>query len=80
MQNMVIFKNKQLKNNSNTINKFIFKILAATTIFKKPIVYGMQTGSVFSNLIGNTFKGAIYLNQSFAFKAPVFYDEEVNNN
>ena len=48
-----------------------------TTIFKKPIVFGMLGASLFSNLLGNNFEGAIYMNQTLKFLKPIFIDEEV---
>lgn len=45
--------------------------------FKYRIVHGMLVGSMFSNIIGNTYPMAIYLSQSLNFKAPVYIDEEV---
>jgi len=33
--------------------------------------------SLFSNLIGNNYAGAIYLNQTLSFVAPIYLDEEV---
>ena len=50
---------------------------AASTIFKKPIVYGFLSGGMFSEILGNTFTGAVYLSQTLNFRAPVFVDEEV---
>ncbi|KRX03470.1 hypothetical protein PPERSA_02849 [Pseudocohnilembus persalinus] len=52
---------------------------AATTQFKKCLVYGMQTGSVFSGMIGNAFPGIIYLGQTLQFKSPVYIDEVLTN-
>ncbi len=49
---------------------------AAKTMFKKPIIHGFLSGSVFSKVFGTLFpgEGTIYLNQSMAFKAPMFVD------
>jgi len=54
-----------------------FKIKASTTIFKKPIVYGMLAASHFSELFGNTFSGIIYLHQDLKFLSPIYIDEKV---
>jgi acyl dehydratase len=50
---------------------------AATTPFKKCIVHGLLTGSMFSELLGNTFPGVIYISQTLNFLAPVYIGEEV---
>ena len=49
---------------------------AATTIFRKPIIHGFLSGSVFSKVLGTLFpgEGTIYLKQSMEFKAPLFVD------
>jgi len=53
------------------------KEYAKTTLFKKPICHGILVASIFSNLLGTTFTGSIYMNQSLSFLAPVFIEEEV---
>jgi len=49
---------------------------ASKTKFKKPIVHGMLTASVFSKVFGTLFPGdgSIYLSQDINFKAPVYVD------
>ena len=52
---------------------------AGQTQFKQRIVHGILVGSVFSALLGEHLPGhgAIYMSQSFQFKAPVFFDMEI---
>jgi acyl dehydratase len=45
--------------------------------FPGPIVHGMLTASLIGTLFASHLPGAIYLSQSIAFKAPVFYEEQV---
>lgn len=49
---------------------------AATTIFKRPIMHGMLSASVFSRVLGTEFPGpgTIYLSQSLQFKAPMYVE------
>jgi acyl dehydratase len=49
---------------------------AATTIFRKPIIHGFLSGSVFSKVLGTLFpgEGTVYLKQSMEFKGPLFVD------
>jgi acyl dehydratase len=49
---------------------------AATTPFKRPIMHGMLSASVFSRILGTEFPGTgtIYLGQSLTFKAPMYVD------
>ncbi|MCC5945667.1 MAG: MaoC family dehydratase [Bernardetiaceae bacterium] len=51
---------------------------AATTMFKKPIMHGFLGGSVFSRALGTSFpgEGTIYMNQSMAFKRPMYVDTD----
>ncbi len=55
------------------------KEFASKTQFKKPIVHGMFTASLFSNLIGNVLpgNGSVYLNQDLNFKKPVFIGDTI---
>ena len=53
------------------------KEYAKTTLFKKPICHGILVSSLFSNLLGTTFIGGIYMSQTMSFLAPVYIDEEV---
>ncbi len=53
------------------------ELYASKSRFGKRICHGMLVGSLFSNIIGNNFPMSIYLNQTLAFKAPIFIDEEV---
>ena len=48
-----------------------------TTIFKKPIIFGMLGASLFSNLLGNNLTGSIYIKQSVNFLRPIFIEEEI---
>jgi acyl dehydratase len=50
---------------------------AAGTIFKKPIIHGMLSASVFSRMFATTFpgQGTIYLSQNLQFKRPMYVDE-----
>jgi acyl dehydratase len=50
---------------------------AATTIFKKPIIHGMLSASVFSKVFGTEFpgEGTIYLSQQLQFKRPMYVDQ-----
>lgn len=45
--------------------------------FGKPIVHGMLYGSMFGTIFGSQFEGALYLNQSFRFRKPVFVGDTV---
>lgn len=47
--------------------------------FKGPIAYGMVTGSLFSEILGNELPGpgAVYASQSFKFLAPIYVGEEI---
>ena len=49
---------------------------AANTIFKKPIIHGIFSSSVFSKYFGmiNPGKGTIYLKQSIEFLRPMYVD------
>ncbi len=51
---------------------------AATTPFKKPILHGFLSGSVFSKVFGTIFpgEGSIYLSQQMSFKRPMYADQE----
>ncbi|MES2386368.1 MAG: MaoC family dehydratase [Bacteroidota bacterium] len=51
---------------------------AATTIFKKPIVHGFLTGSIFSKVFGMDFPGpgSVYLGQTMQFKRPMFVETD----
>jgi acyl dehydratase len=49
---------------------------AAKTMFKKPIMHGMLSASLFSKVFGTLFpgEGTIYLKQSLAFMKPMYVD------
>ncbi len=49
---------------------------AATTMFKKPIMHGMLSASLFSKVFGTLFpgEGTIYLKQSLNFLRPMYVD------
>ena len=50
---------------------------ASTTPFKKPIMHGFLSGSIFSKVFGTLFpgKGSIYLSQQMSFKRPMFVNQ-----
>lgn len=52
---------------------------AKNTIFGQRIVHGVLVSSLFSNLLAEQVpgKGSIYLGQTFKFKKPVFFDQNV---
>ena len=49
---------------------------AATTAFKKPIMHGFLSGSIFSKVFGTIYpgEGTIYLRQEMVFKRPMFVE------
>lgn len=49
---------------------------ASKTMFKKPIMHGMLSASLFSKVFGTLFpgEGTIYLKQSLSFMRPMFVD------
>jgi acyl dehydratase len=49
---------------------------AAKTIFKRPIMHGMLSASLFSKVFGTLFpgEGTIYLKQSLSFLKPMYVD------
>lgn len=49
---------------------------AATTMFKRPIMHGMLSASLFSKVFGTLFpgEGTIYLKQSLVFLKPMYVD------
>lgn len=51
---------------------------AAKTMFKKPIMHGMLSASLFSKVFGTLFpgEGTIYLKQSLNFLRPMFVDTD----
>ncbi|NLR92710.1 MULTISPECIES: MaoC family dehydratase [Flammeovirga] len=51
---------------------------AAGTPFKKPIMHGFLSASIFSRVLGTEFpgNGSVYLSQSMDFLRPMFVDEE----
>lgn len=51
---------------------------AESTAFKRPIMHGFLSGSVFSKVFGTIFpgKGSIYLSQQMTFKRPMYVDQE----
>jgi len=52
---------------------------AATTRFGRRIAHGMLTASVISAILGNDLPGpgTVYMNQTLAFKAPVYIGDEI---
>ena len=51
---------------------------AATTPFKKPILHGFLSGSVFSKVFATIFPGpgSIYMSQTMVFKRPMYVDQD----
>ncbi len=51
---------------------------AATTMFKRPIMHGMLSASLFSKVFGTLFpgEGTIYLKQSLNFLKPMYVDTQ----
>ncbi len=51
---------------------------AATTMFRKPIMHGMLSASLFSKVLGTLFpgEGTIYLKQSLNFLKPMYVDSK----
>ena len=49
---------------------------AAKTMFKRPIMHGMLSASLFSKVFGTLFpgEGTIYLKQSLSFLRPMYVD------
>jgi len=50
---------------------------AKDSMFKKRLVYGMLSASLFSTVIGKFFPGYIYLSQDVKFLNPVFIGDTV---
>ena len=52
---------------------------AATTRFGRRIAHGMLSASLFSAILGNDLPGhgAIYLNQTVTFKAPIYIGDTI---
>lgn len=67
----------QLSTDYNPVH--LDKEYAAQTIFKKNIVHGFLTGSLFSAIIGTRMpgEGSVYLKQDMKFMSPVYIGEEV---
>lgn len=49
----------------------------AKTFYKAGVVYGIFTSSMFSMIVRDLFPGAIYLDQTLKFTAPVMVDDKV---
>ncbi len=51
---------------------------AAKTMFKRPIMHGMLSASLFSKVFGTLFpgEGTIYLKQSLGFLKPMYVDTD----
>jgi acyl dehydratase len=51
---------------------------AAKTMFKRPIMHGMLSASLFSKVFGTLFpgEGTIYLKQSLSFLRPMYVDTQ----
>lgn len=53
--------------------------LRPSSIFScRPIVHGMLYSSLFGTIFGASIPGAIYLSQTFKFKAPVYVGETIS--
>lgn len=50
---------------------------ASTTPFKKTIVHGIYSSSLFSRMLGSTMHGSVYVGQTLRFLKPVFTDSTV---
>lgn len=53
------------------------KQYSKNTIFKKPIIHGFLSASVFSKILGTILpgEGTIYMSQSLKFTAPMYVEE-----
>lgn len=51
---------------------------AATTMFKKPIIHGIFSSSIFSKVLGTIFpgNGSIYMMQQVDFLRPMYVEEQ----
>ncbi|MEN7546600.1 MaoC family dehydratase [Rapidithrix thailandica] len=49
---------------------------AAKTVFKRPIIHGFLSASIFSKVLGTEFpgEGSVYLSQQMAFKRPMYVE------
>ena len=49
---------------------------AANTVFKKPIMHGFLSATIFSTILGSHFpgKGTVYVSQTLSFLRPMFVD------
>ncbi|CAD8054615.1 unnamed protein product [Paramecium primaurelia] len=76
-----VFTLEDVKNYANLIQDFnpihLDEQVASQSIFKQRVVHGMLSASLFSTLVGTNFPGAIYLEQSIFFKAPIFFEEQI---
>ncbi|MBB6461108.1 MaoC family dehydratase [Flammeovirga kamogawensis] len=66
----------ELTGDTNPIH--IDKEFASKTPFKKPIMHGFLSASIFSRVLGTEFpgNGSVYLSQTMNFLRPMFVDEE----
>lgn len=71
----------------NSVNRFaevtgdtnpihLDELYAASTPFKRPIMHGFLSGSIFSKVFGTIYpgEGTIYLKQEMIFKRPMFVE------
>jgi acyl dehydratase len=51
---------------------------ASHTVFKRPIMHGLLSGSIFSKVFGTIYpgEGTIYLEQKLIFKRPMYVDTD----
>ncbi|AZQ62340.1 MaoC family dehydratase [Flammeovirga pectinis] len=66
----------ELTGDTNPIH--IDEEFASKTPFKKPIMHGFLSASIFSRVLGTEFpgNGSVYLSQTMNFLRPMFVDEE----
>ena len=55
----------------------IDEVYAASTPFKRCVVHGMLYSSLIGTIFGASVPGAVYVNQSFKFRRPVFVGDAV---
>lgn len=66
----------ELTGDTNPIH--IDEDFASKTPFKKPIMHGFLSASIFSRVLGTEFpgNGSVYLSQTMDFLRPMFVDED----
>ncbi|CAD8096898.1 unnamed protein product [Paramecium sonneborni] len=75
------FTEEDVKIYANLIKDFnpihVDEQIASKSVFKQRVVHGILSSGLFSTLVGTNFPGAIYLEQSLYFKAPIFFEEQI---